>query len=146
MNDDELDLQAELNRKSGEALAWLSNEWSRGAISNEAYYTSLVMFDMATLGLVDRDFSDWTTETRDIIRMTHNRFGDKTVLRKFNSTEFTVTVVELVRDQAKVKFKILTEKLLRQNEKVFDTAAEAVSFYNQVLTDAGKNHTHEVIC
>jgi hypothetical protein len=145
MTDNELDLQAELNRKSGEALAWLSNEWSRGAITNEAYYTSLVMFDMATLGLVDRDFSDWATTTRDVVRMTHNLYGDKAVLRKFNSTEFTITVVELDREKAQVKFTILTPGLMRKKHQEFDTPKEAVDFYNDTLAKAQKNRTHEIM-
>lgn len=122
MNDD-FDLETELNRKCGEALSWLHNERDRGAISEEAFQTALLIFDLSTLGLVDKDWSDWTTEQRTTMQM-HHAYKDKVVLREVGSTKPRNIVLELKRKEGEIKMTVLLSNHFTVKTHTFEKATD----------------------
>lgn len=89
-------VEEELHRKSGEALLWLDNMLKRGAIAGEAAIVALTLMDLATLGLIPREYSEWVGEKRREIRS--EKYPDKVVL-EYPSI---IVVLELRRDLGEV--------------------------------------------
>lgn len=133
---EDFDLESELNRKCGEALSWLHNERERGAIDEQSFQTSLLTFDMATLGLVDKDWSEWAAEQRTLARMVY-KYGDKVVMREMGTTRNRIAIVELKREFGEVKLTIITDAMLHvklhQFEKEIDPVRAAKGKYPALI-------------
>lgn len=77
---DEPTIEEELQRKAGEALAWLDNEHKRGSIGDKELIAALSAFDMTTMGLIPMEFNDWAQERRSEVEASAQR--DNIVLTK----------------------------------------------------------------
>lgn len=122
---DEYDLQSELDRKSGEALSWLQNERQRGAITEEAFQVALKTFDLVTLGLIDGDYSNWTSETRSVGRM-QSHYSDKVVMVEIGVTAPRIIVIELKREQAEIMVTAFTANRLSVKLHTFEKHTDQV--------------------
>lgn len=122
---DEYDLQAELDRKSGEALSWLQNERVRGAITEEAFQVGLKTFDLVTLGLIDGDYSNWASETRSMGRM-HHAYTDKVVMMEIGVTSPRIIVIELKREEAMIVVTAFTANRLSKKQHTFEKHTDQV--------------------
>lgn len=126
---DEFDLQSELDRKSGEALMWLNNEHKRGAITDAEYALGLTMFDMTTLGLIDRDVSEWVTNER-IVANAQKGSGlrDKVVMIKGMRT----LIITLFRSKSAIR--VVTNAIGEEDRNyVCDTPQDAVDSFNKLI-------------
>lgn len=137
---DEYDLQSELDRKSAEALIWLENEWKRGAITDAEYAIGLTMFDMTTLGLIDRDVSNWVAEERT---QANSRNGsgirDKVVMIKGMRT----VIVILFRNKASIR--VVTNAIGEEDRNyVCDSSEEAVASFDKLIFSL-KSKGYEVL-
>jgi len=113
----EYDYQSEVVRKSGEALSWLENEHRRGAISDDAAFTALTMFDKATLGLIPEEYSDWVREKRQSLGTSGYYM---TLMR--NSVSKAVAVI--VTNTRTEKVTLIATMNGKQKEQEFDFSQE----------------------
>lgn len=112
----EFDCEAELERKSTEAIDWLLSK--KGVISDCSYVTALKVFDMTTRGLIDSDISFACDEEANIEieadRFSHFIRGGKLAAIAIDSSNWEV--------RAFIDGKSVIKTLENQNEmmKVYD--------------------------
>lgn len=91
----------ELTRKSGDAYSWLDNEYQRGQMEPSAYYTALVALDLACLGLVPDEYSQWAVSKRRELAVQPDlglvhvaaKNGTVAVVRKDDAPSVRVTII-----------------------------------------------------
>lgn len=118
---DQPTFEEELARKSGEALVWLDNEFARGAIQPREMYTSLIMFDMITLGLTHQEYSNWATEQRDSVK------GLRPDIISFHNKKLgMVLIVELDRINGRMKSTQINGAKVTTGYKTFEHATDQI--------------------
>lgn len=99
----EYDIGDELNRKSGEAYSWLDSEYQRGQIEPSSYHLALVCLDLALLGLIPEEYSEWACSKRKELALqrdignVYSAFkGNTVVIVKADRAAPTVTVTAII--------------------------------------------------
>lgn len=132
------DIAEELSRKSGEAYSWLHNEYQRGQIEPSAYYTALIALDLALLGLIPEEFSQWASATRQHLALQKD-LGSITALQKGE----TVAVVKADRNSPSVSVVMLKSgnrtSRVYEFEDCVDPYRAAHERYRQVIDTLIKN-------
>ena len=118
MLDHAYDLGEELTRKAGDAYSWLDNEYKRGQLSDSTMYQALVALDMALLGLIPKEYSEWA----NIVR-TSLPHSEPEKVRSFISDERTV-ILKLHRVKGEIEVISVPRELGAQAIRKFVTSEE----------------------
>jgi len=98
------DLSDELTRKSGEAYSWLDNEFRRGQISSQEFRVALIALDIALIGLIPKQYSEWAASMRLLLEKRPER--DRSVYY----TDDRLVVLTLDREHAVVRVAAILRK------------------------------------
>lgn len=132
----EYSLSEELTRKSGEAYSWLDNEYKRGQISSETFFKALVALDIALLGLIPKEYSEWAcgqrNELKQLSECDRSAFYADTrlVVLTLDRAWGVVRMTAIVREPG---VRVLTKEFT--DPALGDTATWAINRYQELRDD-----------
>lgn len=135
---DDYSVAVELTRKSGEAYSWLDNEFKRGQITSETYFKALVALDIALLGLIPKEYSEWAAEQRKSLENLNECdrcafYSDtRLVVLTLDRAWGVVHMTAIVREP---NVRVMTKVLADPADDGTDDASWAIERYRSLRTD-----------